>query len=209
MRGILDRKVDDTRVLGLIDLILTSGEGVLSDAYDMVWFAGDDLFAAMRLRGLPMGNLTSQFWANCYLNGFDHFVKRTLQCKAYLRFVDDFVLFADDKDTLWRWREALTALLAALRLTIHTGAQPKPVGEGIPFLGFNVFPERRRLKRRKGIHFRRKLRGLLAQHAVGEITLDQVTASVRGWVNHVRYGNTVGLRKAVLGAAPIAPKKSR
>ncbi len=42
----------------------------------MVYFSGDDLFAANRPRGLPIGNLTSQFWANCYMNEFDHFVTR-------------------------------------------------------------------------------------------------------------------------------------
>ncbi|MBK9230446.1 MAG: RNA-directed DNA polymerase, partial [Anaerolineae bacterium] len=54
------------------------------------------------------GNLTSQFWANCYLNEFDHFVTRELGCAAYLRFVDDFLLFADDKRTLWAWKQAVS-----------------------------------------------------------------------------------------------------
>ena len=61
----------------------------------MVWFPGDDLLAACRPRGLPIGNLTSQFWSNCYLHPFDLFVKRELGCRAYLRYVDDFALFAD------------------------------------------------------------------------------------------------------------------
>jgi RNA-directed DNA polymerase len=72
------------------------------------------------------------------------------------------------------------------------------VGEGIPFLGFIVYPTRRRLKRRKGIHYRRRLKGLVEAFQAGEIPLERLTASVRGWLNHARYGNTVGLRKAVL-----------
>jgi hypothetical protein len=56
------------------------------------------------------------------------------------------------------------------------------------------------LKRRKGVYFQRKLRRLLAAYEAGEVSLDNVTASVRGWVNHVRYGNTVGLRKAILSS---------
>ena len=55
-----------------------------------------------------------------------------------------------------------------------------------------------RLKRRKGIAYRRKFRQLLRQYAAGEIGLEQVNISVRGWVNHARFGNTVGLRKALL-----------
>ena len=82
LRKIVATKVDDPRVLWLIDQILASGANILSDQYKMVYFRDDDLFAVNRPRGLPIGNLTSQFWANCYLNPFDHFVKRELQCPA-------------------------------------------------------------------------------------------------------------------------------
>ena len=77
--------------------------------------------------------------------------------------------------------------------------------EGLPFLGFVVYPDRRRLKRRKGVHFRRRFRALAARYTAGAITLDQLTASARGWANHTHYGNTVGLRKAVFGGILIIP----
>jgi hypothetical protein len=84
-------------VLWLAGLILDSGAGVLTDEYRPVYFPGDDLLAACRPRGLPIGNLTSQFWSNVYLNDFDWFVQRQLGCGAYLRYVDDFALFSDDR----------------------------------------------------------------------------------------------------------------
>ena len=74
-----------------------------------------------------------------YLDGFDHFVKRELRCRAYLCYVDDFLLFADDRTTLWAWSAAIEERLRRLRLTMHT-PQVYPVGDGIPFLGFVVFP---------------------------------------------------------------------
>jgi RNA-directed DNA polymerase len=206
LRGILARKITDSDVLWLIDRILKSGRGVLSEVYSMVYFPGDDLFAALRPRGLPIGNLTSQFWANVYLNPFDHFVKRTLRCPGYVRYVDDMLFFATDAATLWTWKTAIQERLAALRLTIHPGAHPRPVTEGIPVLGFVVFPQRRRLKRRKGLYFRRHLDYLLAAWQADAIPLAQVTASVQGWVNHVRYGNTLGLRKAILWHAGRRPR---
>ena len=198
LRDILARKIADPDTKWLIDQILTSGEGVLTEQYQMHWFTGDDLLAALRPRGLPIGNLTSQFWANCYLNPFDHFVKRELRCKAYLRYVDDFLLFADDKKVLWHWLQAIILKLAELRLTIHPGAHPRPVTEGIPFLGFILFPTHRRLKRRKGIHFQRKLKKLMQAYRDGEVPIEQVQASILGWINHVRYGDTWGLREALL-----------
>ena len=115
-----------------------------------------------------------------------------------MRYVDDFLLFADNTATLWSWREAVVGRLARLRLTMHPGAHPRPVTEGIPFLGFVVTPERRRLKGRKAVHAGRQLRRLACDYAQGHCEIPRVTASVQGWVNHVRYGNSVGLRKKLL-----------
>jgi RNA-directed DNA polymerase len=115
------------------------------------------------------------------------------------------LFFATDAATLWTWKTAIQERLAALRLTIHPGVHPRPVTEGIPVLGFVVFPQRRRLKRRKGLYFRRHLAHLMAAWQADAIPLTQVTASVQGWVNHVRYGNTVGLRKAMLWHAVRRP----
>ncbi|MBK7897497.1 MAG: reverse transcriptase domain-containing protein, partial [Candidatus Promineifilaceae bacterium] len=198
LRQILQRKLADSQLLGLIDLILDSGVGVLAEQYQMHYFPGDDLFAVTRPRGLPIGNLTSQFWANCYLNPLDHFVKRDLKCTAYVRYVDDLLLFAEEKETLWQWQQAVIKKMAELRLTIHPGAHPRPVTEGFPFLGFTVYPTHRRLKRRKGIYFQRKLKKQLSLYRAGEIEAKKLNASIQGWINHVRYGDTWGLRRAVL-----------
>jgi RNA-directed DNA polymerase len=202
LRGILARKLQDEGVLWLIGQILASGTDVLRHEYNMVYFQGDDLLAALRPRGLPIGNLTSQFWANCYLNPLDHFIKRELRCPGYVRYVDDLLLFGDDKPTLHGWRLAVEARLAGLRLTAHRAAQPRPVSEGIPFLGLVVYPDRRRLKRRKGVHFRRRLHGLLVAYEAGLVPPESVAASIEGWRNHLRYGNTVGLQRAVLDVVP-------
>ncbi len=207
LRQVLAKKMRDPHVLGLIDKILASGAGILTQDYDMTWFAGDDLMAAFRPRGLPIGNLTSQFWANCYLNSFDHFVQRRLHCPAYVRYVDDFLLFSHDKAVLIAWHDAILQYLSRLRLSLHAGAHPQPVSEGIPFLGFRVFPQRRRLKRRKGVYFARKWRGLLRQYAHGRRSSTDLTAVANGWGNHARFANTVGLRKAVLGQV-VLPKKN-
>jgi len=210
LRRILRRRIHDPDVRWLIDRILESGEGVLSEEYEMVWFPGDDLLAACRPRGLPIGNLTSQFWANCYLDPFDHFVKRELRCRAYVRYVDDVLLFGEDKRVLWGWKRALIERLARFRLAIHeTRAQVRPVGEGIPFLGFVVYPNVRRLKRRNGVNYARRFRALTREYAQGRITLEQLTASARGWANHARYGDTLGLRRDVLGGVALRTPRRR
>jgi RNA-directed DNA polymerase len=155
---ILAGVLDDPRVLDLAARIIASGEGVLDQEYRMVWFPGDDLLAAGRPRGLPIGNLTSQFWSNCYLHPLDLFVKRELGCRAYLRYVDDMALFADSKSQLWAWKRAIVERLADLRLTVHAGsAQAAPVTSSIPWLGFVVYPTHRRVKARKVVQATRRL----------------------------------------------------
>ncbi|MFN8059103.1 MAG: RNA-directed DNA polymerase [Vicinamibacterales bacterium] len=197
MRATIASKVDDERVLSLVDVILASGADAAADVWEPVLFPGDDLLSVLRPRGLPIGNLTSQFWANVFLNPFDHFVTRELRCSAYVRYVDDMLLFHSEKATLFEWRAAMFRRLEAFRLTFHAHAQPRLVADGIPFLGFIVLPERRRLKRRKGLHFRRKLVEMLVEHRQGSRATADVSVRVRGWINHVRYANTIGLRRAV------------
>jgi len=205
LRSKIARFIPDEDVLWLIDTIISSGSGVLSSEYSPVYFPGDDLFAALRPRGLPIGNLTSQFWSNVYLNDFDWFVQRELGCKAYLRYVDDFVLFGHDKHTLWAWKEQVITRLMQERLTIHEAqTQVLPTHCGIPWLGFVVYPTYRRLKRRNAVAFTRKLKLNLDAYQSGRITFAELDASVQGWINHVRYADTWGLREHLFSTHPIS-----
>lgn len=195
----LQRRIQDGELRRLISLILASGTHQQDEVYEMVYFPSDDLFAVNRERGLPIGNLTSQFWANCYLNSFDHFVNRELRCSAYLRYVDDFLLFADDKSTLWQWRDAIVAYLGKLRLTVHQRRAALTLSsEGISFLGFRLFPTHRRLLSRKGLHYRHKLATLMTAYHFHKVDRQTITHSIQSWINHVRYGNTWRLRQSIL-----------
>jgi len=210
LRAKLARVIHDEDVLWLADAILGSGADVLADEYTPVCFPGDDLFAVCRPRGLPIGNLTSQFWSNVYLNDFDWFVTRGLGCAAYLRYVDDMALFSNSKETLGAWKEAIIARLAQERLTIHEAeAQVLPTRCGIPWLGFVVYPTHRLVKRRNAVHFTRRLAHLLDLYQSGQVTFAELDASVQGWINHVRYADTWGLRRYVFSTHPIRPPPRR
>jgi len=201
--------VREHEIMGLIDLILQSGAGVLTKEYDMVYFPGDDLWAIDRPRGLPIGNLTSQFWSNVYMNQLDWFVISDLGCQSYLRYVDDCALFSDNKRRFWQWKNDIARFLHTMRLTNHeNSAQVQPVTHGIPWLGFVVFPAHRRLKRRNIINFRQRLQRNLNCYKRGKITFAEFDASVQGWINHVRYGDTWGLRKAFLGHVNLTQPKA-
>ena len=196
--------IQDAPTMNLIDKILWGGVGVLDREYDMVYFTGDTLFAPLRPRGLPIGNLTSQFRSNCYLNPIDWFVVRELRCSAYLRYVDDFALFSNSKTELYEWKTAIIERLARFRLTLHERkAQVLSTRTGIPWLGFIIYPAYRLLKRRNAIHYRRRYRSLVSRFRTRALTFADVTTSVQGWINHVRYADTWGLRNSLFNTYPV------
>ena len=106
--GVIGQYVADERLMDLIRRVVASGAGLLADEATDQLFPGDDLFALLRPRGLPIGNLTSQFFANVLLDAIDHFIKEELQVPGYVRYADDLVLFGESKSQLWkcatRWR---------------------------------------------------------------------------------------------------------
>jgi len=117
LKSLLRRKIKCPNTLWLVDTIIDNSNPQVPV---VAYFPGDDLLTPQsRRHGLPIGNLTSQFLANVYLNGFDHFVKEKLKISQYVRYVDDFALFSDDYDLLKAARLAIEDYLVTLRLKIH------------------------------------------------------------------------------------------
>lgn len=199
----LQRHLADPDVLALCYQIMHGGRDVFGEATPYILFEGDDLFALGRPRGLPIGNLTSQFWANVYLHPFDLWVKQTLGCGAYLRYCDDLLFFHHTKQQLHAWQKAVIDRLAQLRLLIHTKrAYLVPTQTGFPYLGWFMNPTKRRLRRRNVVHFWRRYRQRQQAYRKGQISFEQLQATVYGWLGSVKYGQTIGLRRSIL-ATPI------
>ena len=156
----------------------------------IVYFPKDDLFTPyQRKRGLPIGNLTSQFWANVYMNRFDHFVKEKLKVPGYIRYVDDFVLFGDNKSQLKDWKDAIEAYLSKIRLTFHPDkTQIFQTKKGVPFLGFQVYPYHRYVRKEKVWRHRRHLRKQLKK--LDEGNKENFVAGLNSWLGHIRFGQS-------------------
>lgn len=199
----LQKRISCPRTLALCATILQSGEGVLDGEYTPVSFPGDDLLAAARPRGLPIGNLTSQFWANVLLNELDQFVTADLGCSAYLRYVDDFLLFSDNKKQLWLWKAAIREKLNALRLSMHEASSTVyPVKNGIPWLGVRLTPQGVKLKTRNARAFAARLREMQAAVAAGHMSLQEASRRVQGWVAHASQADSWALRRAIFEQTP-------
>jgi hypothetical protein len=112
------------------------------------------------------------------------------------------VLFGAGRAELRAMVGPLQEHLDGLRLRLHpTKCHILPVRCGIPFLGWQVFPDHRRLRRRTGVRFQRKLAELARGHARGMVPMDRVKASVMSWIGHLKHGDTWRLRRKLLSAA--------
>jgi len=200
LKNLLRKKIKDADVLWLADLIIDRSN---EQEYVAQYFHGDDLFTPLlRRRGLPIGNQTSQFFANVYLDPMDHFIKESLRCRAYVRYVDDFLLFADDKETLWDWGRRIQCFLISLRLGIHPYKfNVFPLRDGISFLGYRVFPSHRLLPKENILRFRKRLRKKSLLYADGLIELEDIRHSISGWLGHANHANSFRARKCLLQEA--------
>lgn len=203
LKKLIRRKIKCRDTLRLIETIIDHSNEQEAAVF---YFPGDDLFTpGERRRGLPIGNLTSQFFANVYLNSFDHFVKENLKTTKYVRYVDDFALFSDDQDFLADARGRIENHLATLRLLIHpVKSQLFETRRGANFMGFRVFPNRIRVRTENLRRARRRLRLMQAGYRAGALTLDELTQSLRSWIAHLEHGDTWRLRERIFNSLVFA-----
>ncbi|MEK6809552.1 MAG: reverse transcriptase domain-containing protein [Nanoarchaeota archaeon] len=180
--SIIRKKITDAKVLWLIKTILanhkTEKEGV----------------------GMPLGNLTSQFFANVFLNELDHFVKGKLRAKYYIRYVDDFTILHESPAVLNRyWKEIDLFLRNNLALELHPDkTRIIPFHKGTEFLGMKIFPHHKLLKGKNLRKFYRKLNCFYSDYDKGLVNYDTIYNSLEGWSAYANKANTYKLKKRVM-----------
>jgi RNA-directed DNA polymerase len=150
--------------------------------------------------GMPIGNLTSQLFANVYLNELDHFIKEECGVKYYIRYMDDFVVLYDDKRAMKNLLESVDYYLrVALRLRLNDKTQIFPVGpRPIDFLGYRIWPEYRLLRKGNLRRTRRKLKKLARLYAIGQISLVDIQPSIVSWIGHAQHADSWRVRNKIL-----------
>jgi retron-type reverse transcriptase len=206
LKSAFRRRIACPIALALLDLIVDASN---TQEPVNIHFDGDDLFAPFeRRRGLPIGNLTSQFFANLYLDGFDHWVTEVLRA-PYVRYVDDFALFHDDPGVLTDWRNRIDRYLEGRRLRLHPNkTHIMPTSTSASFLGFILHADGgRSLPDDNVARFRNRLRGLRDQWRAGSIRMGDVEPRVRAWIAHAENAQTWRLRQTIFGGGRFDPRK--
>jgi retron-type reverse transcriptase len=169
-------------------------------------YPGDTLLTPLeRPRGLPIGNLTSQFLANFHLDRFDHTIRALPGIEAYLRYVDDFALFADSPEPLRRARSRIERELAALRLRLYPiKSQIRRTADGVSFVGFYVRPARVRVRNHNLLKGRRRLKRLHRAVKEGTCSPQAARQSLLSWNAHLAHGHTIRLRRRLFAGISFA-----
>ncbi len=166
---ILRKKVNDKKLISLISKVLKNHSHRV---------------------GMPLGNMTSQFFANVFLNELDQFVKHELKAKYYIRYVDDFVILNNDKTILENHKEKINIFLKEkLQLELHTTkSKILLLKRGISFLGFRNYPHHRLL---------RKANVRTIKERITQGNYDSICEFLEGWMSYAKQANTYNLRHKI------------
>lgn len=199
----LERRVADPRVMALVRQLLETYDASGELAYPMPGSAGDEV---PRPRGLPIGNLTSQLFANAFLTPVDRFIKDELRVRRYVRYMDDLVLIAPDRETARRWLSELIPRLLEIRLLPHPRkTQILPARNGVRFLGFHVYPHGRRILRGNLQRFARRMRARASRVRAGRLGMTRVERSLMAWLGFAGLERHRAFLNAVLASLPFQP----
>ncbi len=142
-------------------------------------------------KGMPLGNLTSQFFANVYLNELDYFVKHKLKAKYYIRYVDDFIILHNLKSQLKIWKEQINEFLKnELKLELHPDkSKIIPLSKGIDFVGFRSFYFYKLLRKRNIRNMQKKIK----EFKEGLVDYKKFFESFNGWNAYAKWANSYNL----------------
>ncbi len=176
---ILGKRIKDERLMRLIRKILANHKG------------------GHEGKGMPLGNLTSQFFANVYLDELDQFVKHKLRAKYYIRYVDDFAILHQSKTAVKDYKHKIDSFLRAqLDLKLHSDkSQVLTLDNGISFLGFKIFYNHKTLAKRNMRKFEKKLEQMKRLYWGAKIDREKVIEKLEGWLAYASHANTHKYRR--------------
>lgn len=155
----------------------------------------ETILASTPSPGIPIGNLTSQLFANIYLNDLDEFCKHTLRERFYVRYMDDFVIMHHDKQHLHKIREQIEWFLATeLKLKTNHKTSVFPIsdrnGRSLDFLGYKIWPTHRKLRKDSIKRFKRRLKRMQNQYASGTKNLPEIRQQIMTFLAHADHANS-------------------
>lgn len=148
--------------------------------------------------GMPIGNLTSQMFANLFLNEVDQYIKHELRVKYYIRYMDDMMIICNDKKQLWEYKQKIESFLSTLKLNLNSKTCVRTIKQGVEFCGYRVWPHKVLLKRKTKIKMFRRLNMRCKQLSKNEIDYDSYNSSLQSYLGIVKHCSDTGLKERLL-----------
>ncbi len=150
-------------------------------------------------KGMPIGNLTSQFFANVYLNELDYFVKHRLKAKYYIRYVDDFIILDASKQKLESYKTAISEFLKTIKLELHPEkSKIVPLRNGVKFLGFRVFYKYKIPKKSNIRVLKNRIEHFIELYRDGITNKNEILERISGWNAYAMHANTYKFRRQIM-----------
>lgn len=195
---ILKNKIADKKLMELLETIINCEDMKfgLPAGVDPDQCSYEDRLSDV---GMPIGNLTSQMFANVYLNELDQYAKHELRLRRYIRYMDDIIVLHPDKQYLHELKDDIEDFInTRLNLQLNNKTAIRPVSVGIEFVGFRIWATHRKLKKKTAKKMRKRIEYLQKAYARGEATLDNVRCSLQSYMGIMQHFNSYGLQKKIL-----------
>jgi RNA-directed DNA polymerase len=162
---------------------------------ESIYWLLDQIVDSTESPGLPLGNQSSQWFANLYLSPFDHYVKEKLRIKYYIRYMDDWVAILPTKDEAKRCLKEMRKYLSDnLKLSTNDKTQIFPMKNGVDFLGFRAYMTDtgkiiRRVRRKSKGNIKRKIKKFKKLYIADKMAKEEIDFSYQSWLGHAQHGN--------------------
>ncbi len=194
---ILERKIADKALLNILSVIINCedtkfGMPLGADIGDVAF---DELLDDV---GLPIGNLTSQMFANLYLNELDQFCKHKLHLHYYIRYMDDIIILHQDKKYLGMIRDTIADFLdTKLHLQLNKKTCIRPTSMGIEFVGFRIWSTHIKLRKKTAKKLKKRLQHMFNAYRIGEIDKDTLNRSIASYRGVLKHFDSYGMRQSL------------
>lgn len=199
LMGILKRKIHDDDMIFLLDKIVNSSETNfgLPPGKSPGEVKRSDWVSE---KGMPVGNLSSQMFANLYLNELDQYCKRTLGIHFYVRYMDDVIILHQDKDQLHEWKRIIdTFLKEKLQLDLNEKTCIRPITLGVEFCGYKIWNTHIKLRKSTALKMKRNLKKLQKEYAAGEVTVEEAKQTISSYLGILKHCDSYSLKRTIFG----------
>ena len=199
LMGILKRKIHDDDMIFLLDKIVNSSETNfgLPPGKSPGEVKRSDRVSE---KGMPVGNLSSQMFANLYLNELDQYCKRTLGIHFYVRYMDDVIILHQDKDQLHEWKRIIdTFLKEKLQLDLNEKTCIRPITLGVEFCGYKIWNTHIKLRKSTALKMKRNLKKLQKEYAAGEVTVEEAKQTISSYLGILKHCDSYSLKRTIFG----------